>query len=140
MDELVRTLLVGTAGGVLISVGGLSAYYRIGDFTLYPWERSRRLWYALGALAVGTVVITLLIPVLGWLGLPLHVALLVGLGAIIVRHVRRGTRVVDESPAFEAERAKRRAFDQTWTGRVLLIGTFVAMLAWLVIGVPAVVG
>ena len=48
--------------------------------------------------------------------------------------------MVEESPEFEAERVKRLAFDRTRTGRVLLFGTLVAMLAWLVLGVPALVG
>ena len=140
MDEFTQTLLVGMVGGVLIWIAGFGAYYRIGDFTLYPWERSRRLWYPLGALVAGTVVITLMISALGWLALPLHIALFIGLAFIVIPHARRGMRTVDESPEFEAERAKRRAFARTWTGRILLFGTPVVMLAWLVLGVPALVG
>ena len=140
MDDFTQTLLVGTTGAVLIWIGGLGAYYRIGDFTLYPWERSRRLWYPLAALVLGAVVITLLFPVLGWLALALPIALFVGLAAIVVPHARRGMGIVDESPEFEAERAKRRSFARSQTGRVLLFGTPVAMFAWLVLGVPALVG
>jgi hypothetical protein len=140
MDDLTQTLLVGSAGALVIASIGLGAYYRIGGFTLYPWERSRRLWYPFAVLIAGTVVITLLIPILGLLGLLLHLALLTGLVAFVVPHIRRGTRAVQESPEFQAERAKRLAFARTRIGRALLFGPLVAMLAWLVLGVPALLG